>query len=565
MTFLRYNRNNLIQDLLAGATGAVAGAPQAMGFAIIAGISPLYGLYTAVVATLVGTIVGSSTYVTVAPTNTLALVAGSALLQYTGAGKIEALFVLTFLVGVFQLAFGILRLGRLTRFVSNAVLTGFISGAGILIILGQLEHLTGYHAHGSRMLTRFVDLLTHLTRSDPQTTIVGIGAVAIIYGLHHTRYRSIATLVAILVTSVFITVAGWDQVALVRDMSSIPSGLPALNVPDLGYVPGLLSVAFAIAVLASVQSAALTNSIQEPDGSTPDLNRDLSAQGLGNLAGAFFQSMPSCGSLSRTAVNISAGAKTKLANLFAALLIAIILVGFGDVIEKVTLAALAGHLVVAASRLINVEALRLVWTVGWMGRSAMLLTLVSTLVLPLEYSIYLGVLLSLSFYVYTSASAVRIRQLTPTGNGHFRESDVPRTLPDHQVTLITVEGHLFFAAVKKLEELLPSPKGAAQPVVILRLRNNPYLGSTGIRFLEQYAEQLARQGGTLVLSGVGDSVKRQLEHTGALEILGRDKVFYANEVYFAATESALQYAGSWLQLHTNGNGFAANGTAHANA
>lgn len=539
-------RSKWIGDILAGLTGAVAGAPQAMGFALIAGISPLYGLYAAVVATIVGALVGSSTYMTIAPTNALALLVGSTLITADN-DPINQLVVLTLLVGGFQLLFGVFRLGFLTRFVSNAVMTGFITGAGLLIMLGQLDHLIGYESEGERVLAQFWDWLVHLPQSDPQTLVIGLVALVLIQGLHHTRLKRVATLLAIIVTTLLVLLLDLESVALVRDISPISAGLPLPTLPDFTRAPELLTAALAMAVLASVQSAAITESIPEPDGTLADVNRDLLGQGTANITSSLFQGMPAGGSLSRTAVNISAGARTRWSNVLSGAFIAAILLALGPFIEQITLAALAGHLIVAAAGLISLKRIRMVWRVSISARASMLITFLGTLLLPLEYSIYLGVILSLVLYVYTSSTQLTVKQLVMTDEHRFRQQQLPTTLPDNQPVIISVTGHLFFAAVKHLEKLLPKPDGTQRPVVILRLRDNQYLGSTGIQFLRRYSEQLRDRGGKLILTGVGENIQAQLERTGFIHELGEDSVFYSSDVIFSSTENALAYAKVWLQ------------------
>ncbi len=531
-----------VQDLLAGLSGAIAGAPQAMGFAIIAGISPLYGLYTAVVSTVVGALTTSSVYMTVGPTNALALVVGSRLAPYSGEGLIERLFVLTLLVGVFQLAFGLLRFGYLVRYVSNAVMTGFITGAGILIIIGQLPHLTGYSGSEDAQMP-LLDLLywaENVPATHFHTVVIGVIAIVIISLLHRTRFRGAATLVALVFTAVLVAVLGWNDVLLVSDTSSVPSGLPSFTVPNLAHAPDLVSAALAIAVLASVQSAAISNMVSQPDGSSANVSADLRAQGYANVASGFFQGMPSGGSLSRTAVNIHAGARTRGANLMAGLLIAGMLVTVGRGVEYIPLAGLAGHLIVAASGLIDLSQVRLVWRVHWTARVAMVVTFCATLFLPLEYSIYIGVVLSIVFYVQTSSSAIKVARLVAVPDHRFREVPVGSHLPDHDTVIFTIAGDLYFAAVPYLEGVLPSPAESEHTTVILRLRDVQYVGSTAIRFLQRYHRQLCEHGGRLILAGVSSPVKEQLERAGLFAYLGKENIFLANDVVFSATEHALE-------------------------
>lgn len=549
-TLLRYRRT-LPQDFLAGATGAVAGAPQSMGFAMIAGLSPIYGLYAGIMATISGSLAVSSTYMTVAPTNALALVVGSTLNGYTGSDQLGRLFTLTLLVGIFLLLFGLLRLGGLTRFVSNAVMTGFITGAGTLIILGQLRNLTGYQGIASGPnVVRFWDWLTHLSQSDWQTTITGIIALVIIYWLQQTRLKYWASLVGIGTASVVVIGLGWDNVLLVRDISAIPAGLPAFLLPDLRYVPELAPSALALAVLAAVQSAGLSQTIPEPDGSIPDATRDFAGQGIANIVGSFLQGMPAGGSLSRTAVNVSAGAQTRLSNVFAGIFIGLTVMFLGPLIERVTLTGLAALLIVAAVSLIKIENLSIVWNVNKSARSSLVITYLATLVLPLEYSIYIGIILSLVMYLYTSAARIQVVRLIPFNGVQFREAAIPEELLPDEPLILCVTGNLYFGAIQRLEELLPHPNGTDHPIVILRMRDNQYLGSTGIRFIERYATQLMARDGRLMLTGISPRVYQQLERTRAVEFLGADNIFRAEDVLFAATTHALSDARVWLTGQT---------------
>ncbi len=534
-------------DLGAGITGAIAGAPQAMAFAIIAGVSPIYGLYTAIVSTIVGAMFNSSVYMTVGPTNALALVVGSALLPYDGAAAIDRLFMLTFLVGVFQFLFGALRLGDVTRFVSDSVMTGFITGAGCLIILGQFTELTGYEdARGDLLLLRTLDVLLNLSAIHLPTLAIGALSLGMIWGLHHTRLRTVATLITLAVTGVLVSELELSGVALVRDMAHIPSGLPAPVLLDFRLAPELWSVAAAMAVLSLVQSAGLVQNIPQPADQPQSTSRDFIGQGMANLVGGVFQGMPAGGSLSRTAVNLSAGAQTRWANVVAGGCVALILLMLGRYIEQIPLAALAGHLIIAASSLIKPDRIRLSWDVNASGRYALLSTLLATFILPLEYSIYIGVGLSLALYLYRSASHLRVQQLIPLPDGRFREDAPPKQLTSGTPIIISIYGNLYFAAVDTLRQRLPAIGGAERPVVVLRLKGNQYMGSTGLRLLEDYAAQLEAVGGLLVLTGVGPEVAGQMARSGMLERFGTENVFYENNIVLASTQAGLRRAHAWL-------------------
>ena len=207
--------------------------------------------------------------------------------------------------------------------------------------------------------------------------------------------------------------------------------------------------------------------------------------------------------------------------------LALVLIAFGGLIEKITLAALAGHLVVAALSLIRPREIALVWQVNRSARAAMVATFVATLLLPLEFSIYIGVVLSLGLYIYSSSQNIKIVRLMRTEDNHFREEAMPKRLPDSAAVIVSIHGHLYFAAVRELEAHLPSPADSQQAVVILRLRNNRYMGSTGIHFLERYAKALRAQGGRLMLAGISPIVFAQLSRTHVIDFLGEENIFCA--------------------------------------
>lgn len=555
-TLRSYFRHNLGPDLAAGVTGATAGAPQAMAFAIVAGISPAYGLYTAIISTIIAGLAGSSTYMTTGPTNALAVVLGSTLAAFGDSGDVTSrLVTLTLLVGVIQAVMGLLRFGGLTRYVSRAVMTGFVTGAALLVLMGQLGHLTGIHTtRQSNAVGQITDLLHHLDQLHWPSFAVGLVTIVMIVLLHQTRLVYFATLIAITITGLAIALLGGDTqgVELVRDLAPIPNSLPGLTLPDPALVPELAAAALALAVLGLVQTAALSQSIDEPGGRTPDASREFVGQGAANLTGAFFQSMPAGGSLSRTAINIKSGAHTRWANVFAGAFVALIMFAFSGLAERIALASLAGHLVVAAATLIKPANIRFVWRASWTGRWAMVATFVSTMILPLQYSVYVGVVLSLLLYVHQS-SHLRVVQFEPAGDGHFREAPVPGRLPDDEPVILSVQGPLYFAAIRDLEEQLPTLATAQHPVLILRLRGDEMLAGTGAGVLASCADQLRARGGKLILCGVEEQVYRTLARTHMLDTIGHENVFRAHDVLLESTQEALDYARAWLDENCDGS------------
>ena len=410
---MQIRANRILTELLAGLSGALIGAPQAMAFALIAGINPIYGLYTAIVATLVGALFDGHGVMTIAPTNALALVVGSALGTFAdgSGGELERLFALTALVGVFQLGFGFLRLGRLMRYFDAAVMTGFIGGAGLLIVLNQLPTLTGLALSGGNTLSRTVEWLRRVADFAPQTTALGVFALALMLAFWGTRARRFGTLVGLVVVSLAVAALGWEEVALVRDIATLPRHLPTFAWPDWGYWPALAPGALAIAVLGLAQSAALARGLPEDQAQfvkkLDSNSQDFLAQGLANLVGGALQCMPAGGSLSRTALLLAAGGRTRWSNVVSALALAGLLLSMASLAEQIVLPALAAQLVVAGLRLINLRSIRRFWGSGVAGRAALTVMFVATLVLPLEQSVFLGMAISALLYARRRRRKVR--------------------------------------------------------------------------------------------------------------------------------------------------------------
>lgn len=538
-------------DLVAGLTGAVAGAPQAMGFALIAGINPIYGLYTAIVSTILGAVFGRSSLMTIGPTNALALVVATTLAGFEGADEIERLFVLTMLTGVFYLCFGFLRLDFILRFVSHAVMTGFITGAGLLIILGQVRHINGYNPVGDTTLLAFFDWLVNLHRGDVATTVMGITALGIILAIRRTRLKNAGTLIAIIITSMIVGLLHWESVTLVRDISNIVPGLPMPIVPNPGLIPELAIAALAIAILGTIQSASLIGVAPESDEEEEpsDFNRDLIGMGVANVVGGIFQGMPASGSLSRTVINIGAGARTRYANIFAGIFVMMMLVLLGGVIELITLTALAAQLILAATSLINLSRIRTIWRVNLSAKLAMGTTFISTLVLPLEYSIYVGVVLSIGLYLYTSSQDLSVEQLIPLADAHYRVAPVPTTFPHNETIIFSIHGSLYFAAIQRLQAILPDPKTAHHTTVILRLRDASHVGSTALDFFLSYHFALRQHESRLIFTGISPQIHDIFDHTGFSKIVGADNLFDAHEVILMGTTHALDYSNGVLLPH----------------
>jgi len=527
-------------DLAAGLTTGLVQIPDAMASAILALVKPVNGLNTLVIGTPIGALFAGSVFMTVATTGAVSLAVADALDGTDSSQVVPMLIVLTLLVGVIQLALGLLKLGWVTKFVSNSVMVGFITGVCILIILGQLGDLTGYDSEYSNKVAKTVDLLAHAGQIDWPTLAVGLATIALILLLNRTAVRRFSMVLAFLAATIVTAAIGLASVALVGDIASIPSSLPQFTMPDLSYLPGLIVPAIAIAAIGLVQGAGVSKSVPNPDGAYGSASRDFVAQGAANAVMGFFNGMPMGGSVSASALNVSSGARSRWANVYAGILVAVVLLLFGSYVEKVPLPTVAGLLIVAAAASLKPAAFMEVWRTNWASRIIMLATLALTLTVPIQYAVLAGVVLSTIQHVSSSSLDIRVRRLVPAGDGRFSEEEPPERLPDGEVTIVDIYGSVFYADTDAIDAKLPEVLGVRRAVLVVRLRGRGELGSSAIALLRRWAEQLQEGGGALLLAGVGEKMGDQLERTGIAALIGLDNIFPAKSLVYRSTEEALE-------------------------
>jgi len=546
------SRGNLVPDLIAGLTTGVANIPDAMASAILAGINPLQGLYAVMIGTPLGALFGSSAFMNVAATSALAITAGSAVAGYSEDARASAITTLALLTGVVMLIAGLLKLGRLLRFVSNSVVIGFLTGVSINVILSQLGDFTGYASEYSNKVVKAIDTLLHLNQIDPQTTAIGLLTVAVILLVDRTRLRNFSMLFGMLIGSVVVVILGWIEVQLVSDVATIPDTLKLITIvqlPDLTIAPALIADAIALAIIALVQGAGVSKAYPNPDGKYPDSSRDFVGQAAANIGAGFFQGMPIGGSVSATALNISSGAKSRWANVFSGLVVVVAVLVFSPAVSQVAMPAMAAVLIVAGFQSIKWNRLADIWATGWPPRIVMLVTLVLTLAIPLQQAVFLGVLLSiLAYFFITSTHEVRLTQIIQNPDGTVTEGPAPAELASNAVTVLQIYGNMTFTGAETLEQYLPKAGSATRPVVILRLRAQEGIGSSFITVLERYSQQVKAVGGRLMVAGISKKVKGQLDRTETTsDLLGQENVFVATTNLGASTRAALAAAQRWLE------------------
>ena len=543
---LKPRSKNLVPDAIAGFTNAVVNIPDAIAAAILAGVNPTYAFNAVMVGTPVGALFTSSEFMSLGPTSATMIIVGSALVGYSADTVLSAIVTLSILVGIFMLILGLLKLGSITRFISNAVMVGFLTGLAVLIILGQLGDFTGFESNESGKLAQTIDLLLHPTEIDPQTTAMGLLTLLVIILFARTRARNFSLVLALLITSALVLILGWDSVETVGDLGEISGGLPDLSLPSLSLVLDLIPTAIAVGFIGLIQAAGVSQGIPNPDGKYPNPSRDFSGQGIANIATGFLSGLPVGGSLGGTSVVMGAGARSRWANIFTGVFFAILILLFGSLVDLAAMPAVAAILIFVGYEIIDPEEIAQVRDTNWAARLVMIFTFIMTLVLPVQTAVLLAVVLSFLIHIIVTAPQVRVMQLALDEAGNFEEREPPDEIPGNKATLLTIYGGKFFAAAYKMEEELPSTGKIQRAVVILRLRGKYNIGSTFIEVLQRYSSALSKNGGKLMLSGVSENVYDQLSKTEMIELLGEQNIYPESSKLLYSSKQALKAANDWL-------------------
>lgn len=542
-------------------TVAAISLPQSIAYALIAGVDPRYGLFTAIVFTAIAGIFGSSSHLINGPTGAVSLVVFSTLSFFDPDARLdayEAMFLLGAMIGVMQILIAVLKLGDLTRYISESVITGFMSGAATLTIVGQVGNALGLKNQGTghqHVFERLWLTLTQQAHINPKALAISGGSILLAIAARPLvrRYKlpPLDMFFVLLAVAVPAYLLGWARPgpsgkAAVSLIEAVPAALPGFHIPviEWGWVSRLSSGAFALAVLGLLETLAIAKAISYKTHQKLDFNRQCLAEGLGNLVGSFFRCMPGAGSLSRSAINHQAGAVTKMSGVFTAALVALLVLAFAPVTRFIPKAALAGLLIVAAARLIDLERVRYVFRAS--RHDALLLgaTTLATLVVGVEFSISIGVLVSLLLFV-PRAAKLKTVQLVVTDERIVRER-VASDPPTKSVAIHDLEGELFFGAAPDLEKHLQGAVDSARADgishIVLRVKRVRNPDAVCIEHLEHWLRETQAAGFTVYLAGIRPDLLRGMQSLGFDRWLPREQWFLEEDRPDSATLKAVRKA-----------------------
>jgi len=562
--FASYVRRDGRADAMAGLTVAVMGVPQAMAYALIVGLPPVYGLYTAIVSCAVGALFGSSNHLVTGPTNALCMVIltlTARLPEEYGVGLLEAILLLSFMTGLVQLAFGMLRLGKIVRYVSNSVVIGFTAGAGVLIAINQLKNILGIDisgAHAERSYEVLAATLRHVSGTNFYALGIGVLTMLIAILMPRIDRRLPGALIAVTTAGVLSYLLGWHETAMgagrveiVQDIEPIRGSLNIFHIPALLLSPDynltrqLGTGALALAILSLIETTSISRTVAASSGQRLNFSREFVGQGTAKIVGSFFSCFAGSGSLTRTMVCYKAGGRTRMAAIFSALWTALTLLLLGPFANYIPKASLAGILIVVAYSMVDKRRLKQAWRAGKNTRLVLVGTLVSTLALPLEYAIFFGVILSVVMLLRVTGRT-DLTQLVPRSDHGFEEVPFNRAPPSPIVT-VNMEGYLYFAAAEDLDYELLRCITPVTRVVVLRMKRLSAVGSTAMAILEHFWEILRERNIYLVVCGIEDALKEVMTNSGLRKQIGEQNIFYADNKLFQSTELALARASSIVE------------------
>lgn len=543
LPFLRWWPNVTQQtfkaDSIAAITGALIVLPQAVAFATIAGLPAEYGLYAAMVPVIVAALWGSSWHLVSGPTTAISIVVFASISPLAEPGSpqfIGLVLTLTLLAGLIQLAMGLARLGTLVNFISHTVITGFTAGAAILIAASQIKHFFGIDmprgAHFHEVLIQFG---AHIP--DIQPGVVTVGVVTLVSGILARRYLKqlpymIVAMVVGGVVAALINFQFGAETTGIRTVGALAAAFPPLSLPDFSFaaIQQTLFPATIIAILALTEAVAIARSVAIKSDQRIDSNQEFVGQGLSNIAGSFFSGYAGSGSFNRSGVNYASGAKTPLAAAMSAVFLLLIVLLVAPLAAYLPVASMAAILFIVAWSLIDFHYIQEIIKRHKHERIVLVLTFVGTLV-DLEKGIFLGILVSLLFYLYRT-SQPSIRELVPSAAG--RENPRRKFVPfdDNnpgcpQLTILRVEGSIFFGAVEHVQKHFRHVDEAdpQKKHLLLSARAIGIIDLAGAELLAKEATRRRRLGGGLYLVGVQPDLCEMLRRSGQVDTVGEDQIF----------------------------------------
>jgi SulP family sulfate permease len=557
-------------DLIAALTVAAISLPQGMAYALLAGVDPRFGLYSAIVVTFVASVFGSSSHLINGPTSAISLVVFSALSIFDPDQRVEAaeaMFLLGAMVGSIQIFIAVFRLGDLTRYISESVILGFMSGAAFLLAVGQISNALGVRDKGTgaqHILYRLWLTLTSGDAVNPKALIAAAATLclALLFRRVVRRYRlpqfdmlSVLIIVGIGTWLAGWTIPGFDGKTAIGVAGNVPSSLPGFHVPTvkLSWAWDLASDSLAIAFLGLLEALAIAKAIAYQTRQPLDFNRQCLAEGAANLTGAFFQCLPGSGSLSRSAINFQSGAVTRFSGVLTAAIVAVAVIVLAPLARYVPKPALAALLLLTAARLIDLKRLAYTFRASRMDASVVLVTGISALAFGLDLSILIGVTLSIVLFV-SRAAKLKVSEFVADADDTVRRK-LAADAPNDGFLVYVLEGELFFGTAPELDrtfseiEARAHQQGSDHVLLLLGRVRNPDVVS--LEQFEHFLKHAHAAGITVWLAGLNPDLLDAFGRLNFSSCIQEDRVFPQGADEETATRDAIRRIRAEIEKETS--------------
>jgi high affinity sulfate transporter 1 len=526
-----YERPWLRYDLIAGGSVAALVVPKALGYAGIVGVPVEYGLYAAAAGALIYAVFGTSRQISTGPSSALAAVAGGAavLLGVTGSAALPLVSWVTLLAGLLFVLLAVLRMGWMSQFLSKAVVKGFLFGAALEVVVGELPKLTGTTAEGTSTWREFGSWLSSLGATDPTTLVVGLVSLGIILGLRFTARRAPGALVLVALGILWTRLFDLE-IALVGE---VPSGLPAVVLPDIAFLTANLAViapaAIGVVLIGFSQSAGDAREFASRHGYRVDINRESVAQGLANVGSGLVQGIPVATSLSASSLNDQSGAKTQMSSVVTGVVVILTMLFLAPLFSDLPKAVLAAVIIDAVVfGMIDVPALRRLFRVKRFDFWIAVAAIVGVLTFGVLAGVIIGIVLSIIWLVYVSTRPNIVELGNQPGTQVFRDLAGEGDGITHPgLAVLRFDGGLFFANADALQDRLRDILIDREPPVrtlVIDCGGVNFIDSQGAETLRELHEVAQHQGLALHLSNLKADVREVLAADGLLDLYGEDRI-----------------------------------------
>jgi sulfate permease, SulP family len=522
-----YDGSLFRSDLIAGLTVAVVLIPQAMAYAMLAGMPPVYGLYAAAVTPMIAALWGSLRQLATGPIAIMSLLVLTSLTPLAEPGSaqfISLAFLLSMLVGILYLAVGVFRMGQLMSFISHSAVRGFTAAAALIIIATQLPHFLGITVGRHEfILPMLIEIGRGLPSFHAPTTVVGVVSFCIIFGLKKYRPRLPAGLLALVLTSAAIYYFELHEGGIVI-LGQIPSGLPRPSLPafDLDLISDLVGPAIVIALVSFAETYSVGKAIASETKQKVDVDQEFIGQGLANLIGSFFQCYPVSGSFSRTAISFAAGAKTGISSLVTSMIVVLALLFFTPLFTYIPRAALAALVISAVLILFHPLAVFKLWNMNRDDGIVAISVFILALVAKPDYALLIGVMASLIFFLWKTMHPRIVRVTKDPEHNMFVNAEIFNKPSCPQILQLRSDNVIYFAnAEYTVEHILEEVNSMETPLKFLLLDFGAvgFIDLTGIDELRTLQEELNARDTQLALMGVHRPVMETFQSSGFIEEL----------------------------------------------